>query len=91
MRRLARKDILIFAGLRKKEHAESLMEGLSQEEKSRIHPIIMDVTKEDQIQAAVLEVQQKLAVTHRKLYAIINNAGIMLANPLELVETGSIC
>jgi NAD(P)-dependent dehydrogenase (short-subunit alcohol dehydrogenase family) len=68
----------VFAGVRKDADGEALMQAAS----DRLTPILLDVTDADSIAAAVSTVAQ---ATSGKLFALINNAGLSLNGPLELV------
>ena len=52
---------------------------------SKMHPIILDVTNEDQIQAAYKEVVAWTKKTGKPFAALVNNAGILTAEPFEHV------
>lgn len=77
---LDRNGYRVFAGVRKKKDAEAL----GGEASERLVPILMDVTNGQQISNAVLEVEQRLE-PGEGLYGLVNNAGICVAGPLELV------
>ena len=68
----------VFAGVRKEADGEALMRVAS----DRLTPILLDVTDADSIAAAVSTVAQ---ATSGKLFSLINNAGLSLNGPLELV------
>jgi NAD(P)-dependent dehydrogenase (short-subunit alcohol dehydrogenase family) len=68
----------VFAGVRKDADGEALMQAAS----DRLTPILLDVTDADSVAAAVSTVAQ---ATSGKLFALINNAGLSLNGPLELV------
>ena len=68
----------VFAGVRKEADGEALMRVAS----DRLTPILLDVTDADSIAAAVSTVAQ---ATPGKLFSLINNAGLSLNGPLELV------
>lgn len=67
----------VFAGVRRKEDGERL-----QKECAEIIPVIMDVTKEDQILAAK-ETISKLRNQDR--FYLVNNAGTAVSGPVEAV------
>lgn len=77
--RLDRLGFRIFAGVRKPEHGEALKARASE----RLSYIIMDVTDEISIRAAVGAVEA--ATGERGLWGLVNNAGIAVACPLEFV------
>jgi NAD(P)-dependent dehydrogenase (short-subunit alcohol dehydrogenase family) len=69
----------IFAGVRKESDAQSLKEAAS----DRLHPVMIDVTKADQISAAAREVEGLLG--DAPLMGLVNNAGIGVGGPLEFI------
>jgi NAD(P)-dependent dehydrogenase (short-subunit alcohol dehydrogenase family) len=73
----------VFAGVRK----EADREALKKEGSDRLTPIILDVTDGDTIAAAVTAVAQ---ATSGGVFSLINNAGLSLNGPLELVPTAEI-
>ncbi|MDY0169608.1 MAG: SDR family NAD(P)-dependent oxidoreductase [Thermoguttaceae bacterium] len=79
---LARRGWHVFAGVRKLEHADSLLESLGTGAGS-IHPLLVDVTDGQAVQAAAREVAA--AVGGAGLGALVNNAGIVIAGPLEIL------
>ena len=68
----------VFAGVRKQPDAEAL----EREAKGTLTPLLLDVTDASSISRAVETVA---AVTDGRLYGLVNNAGIGLGGPLELV------
>lgn len=70
----------VFAGVRRVEDGEKLV---AQSTRGRLHPIILDVTKPDQISAAVDDVAGGLDGS--RLWALVNNAGVSFPGPLECV------
>lgn len=87
---LAEKGFFILAGVRKKEDGERLVEFTSPSARSRVCPLILDVTKKEHIADAVAFVQAKLKEEKRELFALINNAGIHSIGPLELIDENEI-
>lgn len=78
-RRLARDDFHVYAGVRNKADAEWLKrEGLD-----RLNPVLLDVTDEASIRRALHRIQQE--TDGQGLYALVNNAGVSLSCPQELV------
>ncbi|MGD8944688.1 MAG: SDR family NAD(P)-dependent oxidoreductase [Desulfobacterales bacterium] len=69
----------VFAGVRSMKDGESLRRKTSQ----RLHPVLLDISKEEQIKAAGETVRQALGDT--PLVGLINNAGIFVGGPLEFV------
>jgi NAD(P)-dependent dehydrogenase (short-subunit alcohol dehydrogenase family) len=68
----------VFAGVRQEVHAEKLKQKAS----SRLTPIFLDVTDADAIAFAVETVTN---ATNGKLSGLVNNAGIAIPGPLELL------
>jgi NAD(P)-dependent dehydrogenase (short-subunit alcohol dehydrogenase family) len=77
--RLARGGFTVFAAVRKDRDAEALRE----ERLPRIVPVILDVAKEETIAAAARDIQG--AVGAAGLAGLVNNAGIAVSGPIELV------
>ena len=77
---LARRGLHVFAGVR----AESDGAALEAAARGRLTPLFLDVTDEAQIYAAAKSVEAE--VGPRGLRGVVNNAGVALAAPLELVE-----
>lgn len=73
----------VFAGVRK----ESDGQALRKEASNKLMPIFLDVTDGDTIAAAVDTVSKE---TGGELYGLVNNAGVSLNGPLELVPTSKI-
>lgn len=66
----------VFAGVRQASDAESLCSEAS----SRLTPLILDVTRADQIETAMTQIARAAG---GNLDVLINNAGIAIAAPLE--------
>ena len=81
--RLVRCGFLVFATVRRQQDAEALR--LKAGKSSLLHPLLLDVTREEQVRAAVTAVQQRLAQEDRKLLGLVNNAGGAEQSPLELL------
>ncbi len=77
--RLDRAGFRVFAGVRKPADGEALRAQAS----ARLTPIIIDVTDQASIDAAAAEVTQTIGGTG--LAGLVNNAGISVAGPIELV------
>jgi short-subunit dehydrogenase len=77
---LERQGYQVFAGVRQQEDAESLKLNSS----GNLTPIILDVTKTEQIKSAAEIV--KLAVGETGLRGLVNNAGILVDGPLEYLD-----
>ncbi len=73
---LSKNGHIVFAGVRK----ESDFMELSELHKN-LRPIIIDISKEEQVHAASNEVAKHLSSEDK--FAIVNNAGIVKAGPLE--------
>ncbi|TCO60525.1 SDR family oxidoreductase [Actinocrispum wychmicini] len=74
---LERVGFQVFASVRKAEDGEKLV---AESAHGRVRPVIMDVTKPDQIRQAVAEVGPE------PLWGLVNNAGISIPGPLECVS-----
>ncbi len=76
---LAQAGYHIFAGVRKEMDAESL----SQQSLPLLTPILLDVTDETSIAAAVSQVEETIG--EKGLVGLVNNAGIAVPAPLEVI------
>jgi NAD(P)-dependent dehydrogenase (short-subunit alcohol dehydrogenase family) len=76
---LAARDFKVFAGVRKAEDANRLTQDIP-----GVQPVILDVTRMDQL-AEAADVVDK-ACGEDGLYGLVNNAGIVVAGPLEYVD-----
>lgn len=76
---LDRQGWTVFAGVRRPEDGDALCKDGS----NRLQPLILDITKADQIAQAAKTIAQ--AVGEAGLDALVNNAGIALAAPLEFI------
>ena len=75
----------VFAGVRSQEAAGRLVERAREgHNDSRIVPVTIDVTQDDSIMAAVAVVEK--SVKEAGLDGLVNNAGIAVAGPLEIVS-----
>ncbi|MEO1569021.1 MAG: SDR family NAD(P)-dependent oxidoreductase [Pseudomonadota bacterium] len=74
---LAAQKWIVFAGVRKEADGAPLVEA-----HDNIRPILLDVTKPDQVAAAVQSVTETLG--ERTLDGLVNNAGIAIMGPLAL-------
>ena len=77
--RLDKLGFTVFAGVRKDSDAEKLKQKAS----PRLTPIFLDVTDPESIASAVKIVTQ--IVGDRGLFGLVNNAGISIPSPLELI------
>jgi NAD(P)-dependent dehydrogenase (short-subunit alcohol dehydrogenase family) len=75
---LDRLGFSVFAGVRRDEDGEALSKRAS----DRLTPIRLDVTDADSIAAAARFVED---ATDGRLHALVNNAGLSINGPLELV------
>ena len=73
----------VFAGVRQETDGQAL----KKEASDKLRPIFLDVTLGDSIAAAVDTVAKE---TGGELYGLVNNAGLSLNGPLELVLTSEI-
>ena len=80
---LDRLGFKVFAGVRKETDAQAL----KQEASNKLTPILLDVTDGNSIAAAVDTIARE---TGGELYGLVNNAGVSLNGPLELVPTSEI-
>jgi short-subunit dehydrogenase len=76
---LDQRGFRVFAGVRKEADGRALSEGPS----DRLKPILLDVTDDKSIATAVNVVTQS---TSGELFGLVNNAGLSLNGPLELVS-----
>ncbi len=77
--RLAQGGFTVFAGVRKESDARQLGESGSQS----VRPVLLDVTSEQQIAEALATIRE--AVGAEGLAGLVNNAGIAVTGPMELV------
>src|ERR1700687_2192312 len=74
--RLDRLGYRVFAGVRKAVDGEALKKKCS----DRLSPVMLDVTSEESISAAAR------AIGDIPLAGLVNNAGIAVAGPVELIS-----
>jgi NAD(P)-dependent dehydrogenase (short-subunit alcohol dehydrogenase family) len=72
----------VFACVRKEADAKTLRQEMN------VRTLILDVTNESQIQAAVKEVES--VVGEAGMWGLVNNAGIVVAGPLEFLPVSEI-
>ena len=77
-RHMAAKGWTVFAGVRSQKDADAMKQGAVGD----LRPIILDVTKPEQVQAAVSMVGAALG--NRRLAGLLNNAGIAKMGPLAI-------
>lgn len=73
---LAREGFHVFAGVRRMDDAERLIEEIGDE----VTPLVFDVTDEQGVADAARDVGQRLGTT--TLAGLVNNAGVAVAGPL---------
>lgn len=78
-RRLDAAGYRVFAGVRRRADGDRLRSGTS----DRLHPVQLDVTDTQQIQAALRAITDALG--DGGLDAVVNNAGIAVGGPLEYI------
>lgn len=83
-RRLAELGTLVFAGVRKQADAARWRE----QGGDLIHPVLLDVTDESSIDAALQQIRFTLGA--RTLTGLVNNAGIAVAGPLEFLPVAEL-
>jgi NAD(P)-dependent dehydrogenase (short-subunit alcohol dehydrogenase family) len=79
---LAKAGFVVFAGVRKQKDADTI----AAQKVPGLHPIILDVTKQDTIDVSVSMVKADLAARSLNLVALVNNAGIAKTFPVELLD-----
>ena len=72
------RGFVVFAGVRR----ESDGVALRREAGDRLKPVLLDVTRQDSIARAVAAISEQ---TGGELYGLVNNAGVGLGGPLEIV------
>jgi NAD(P)-dependent dehydrogenase (short-subunit alcohol dehydrogenase family) len=80
--RLSQAGFEVFACVRKETDALSLQQEM------RVRTLLLDVTNEAQIQAAVKEVES--VAGEAGLWGLVNNAGIVVAGPLEFLPVAEL-
>jgi NAD(P)-dependent dehydrogenase (short-subunit alcohol dehydrogenase family) len=77
--RLDQAGFQVFAGVRNRGDAESL----EAEGSERLEPVIIDVSEADTIEVTAERIEQ---VTGGRLDGLVNNAGIVVAGPIETLD-----
>jgi NAD(P)-dependent dehydrogenase (short-subunit alcohol dehydrogenase family) len=77
--RLARDGFRVYAGVRRQEDAAALVRAGGDD----VVPVMLDVTEPEQIAAAVARIGEETG--RRGLPALVNNAGVAIAGPLEFL------
>jgi NAD(P)-dependent dehydrogenase (short-subunit alcohol dehydrogenase family) len=78
---LDRSGYRVFAGVRKPSDGDALRS----ESSPLLEPLILEITSPEQVAAAVETVSERLGPEER-LHALVNNAGIAEAGPLECID-----
>jgi NAD(P)-dependent dehydrogenase (short-subunit alcohol dehydrogenase family) len=78
VRMLAERGHRVFAGVRNLSSA-AVLDG-----QDGVEPVVVDVTDEESVRKAASEVERRL--DGQALDAVVNNAGLIVEGPLELVE-----
>lgn len=81
--RLLQEKVNVIAGIRKPEDAQKLKEK-AQKYAAQLVTVELDVTSDEQIQAAFEKTRELLA--GEGLWALVNNAGIVVAGPVETLS-----
>lgn len=76
---LTQRGFLVFAGVRSEQAAEMLRKQAA----TGLTPLVLDITREDQVRDAVDTVGEALG--DKPLLGLVNNAGITVNGPLEFV------
>lgn len=86
---LAGKGYAVFAGIRKESDGAALLAALPAATAKNLFPVILDVTSDDSIAAAVEVVKGALgaggAFSGRRLAGLVNNAGVCFTGFLETI------
>ena len=80
---LVTKGWTVFAGVRKESDGEKL-----RTVSANIKPVILDVTKEDQVHSAIENV--RVAVGQEGLDVLVNSAGLALLGPMEFTPMSDV-
>jgi len=75
---LATHGFSVFAGVRRQEDADSL-----RQEDATLEPLLIDVTSAEAVSAAA----EAVAAAGRPLAGLVNNAGVVIPGPVELLST----
>jgi len=83
---LAKQGFHVLAGVRKEQNGKDLV-NLHPEVKEFLHPVIVDVGKDDSVEALAQNFEQKyLKKYNAPLVGIVNNAGIGYPMPIEIAD-----
>lgn len=80
----------MFAGVRKQADGDALVASAPKEAASRIKTLILDVTKRSEIDFSVKQVEEELRNSGGKLVGLVNNAGIVQLDPVEIEDAGKV-
>lgn len=81
---LAQEGYFVLAGVRKPADAESLAAEATQRGLSHlVTPLLLDITKDSHILEAAMTVRRRLGETGGRFHALVNNAGALVAGPVE--------
>lgn len=81
---LAERGVLVFAGVRRLADGERLRDQVA----GRIVPVLLDVTNEEHVAAAVETIAETTG--RRALSGVVNNAGVAVGGPLEFLPLGAV-
>lgn len=77
---LAASGFSVLAGVRREADAERLRAAHS----DSVTPVMIDVTREDSVEAAAREIERR--VGEAGLHGLVNNAGVAVPGPVELID-----
>lgn len=77
----------VFASVRKEADGEALAKEAGS---VRMHPIVLDVTKSDQIDAAVKTLTSFTQQKNVPLVGLVNNAGVTTGGPVEFTDIDAV-
>lgn len=80
---LASTGMVVYAGVRKESDRQNLLEGGL----PNLHPVIIDVCKQESIEDALKLISKE---AKGKVFSLVNNAGLSLNGPLELLPLNDI-
>jgi len=84
---LAASGHVVFAAVRNEKDAKSIKdEAVQRSLKDNVRTVILDVTKDDEVNSAHKEITDYLLQTGLPMMGLVNNAGISLRVPCELID-----